>query len=95
MKIRITYRKKEDGLELTVDTDSINQPIYTKLFKTEEQAKQTINNILSAAKIDNNVSIDFEDKDFGDLLFDTDLDFTNENDYQMFCNEIMVLELKK
>lgn len=98
MKLRITHRIQETGkIEISVDTEINNQQIYSKTFDTKEAAIKSINNILTAAKIDEKSlqsPIEFENE-FGSITFDVNLDFSKEDEYRQFVEDIFKQELIK
>ena len=98
MKLRITHRIQETGkIEISVDTEINNQQIYSKTFDTKEAAIKSINSILTAAKIDEKSlqsPIEFEDE-FGSITFDVNLNFSKEDDYKQFVEDIFKQELIK
>nr|DAQ48535.1 MAG TPA: hypothetical protein [Caudoviricetes sp.]DAT07321.1 MAG TPA: hypothetical protein [Caudoviricetes sp.] len=98
MKLRITHRIQETGkIEISVDTEINNQQIYSKTFDTKEAAIKSINNILTAAKIDEKSlqsPIEFENE-FGSIIFDVNLDFSKEDEYKQFVEDIFKQELIK
>ena len=97
MKLRITYRKKENKIDLSVDTEIDNQQLYSKIFDNEEDALASVDNILKAAKIDKATiipPIEFKDE-FGSFTFDVKLDFSKDEEYELFVKSIFKNEVKK
>lgn len=97
MKLRITYRKQAANINISVDTEIDNQQLYSKEFDKEETALKSVDNILKAAKVDRKMfkmPIEFKDE-FGSFTFDVKLDFSKEEEYKQFVENVFKKELIK
>ena len=79
MKIRITYRKLNNKIQLSVDTSEDNQIIYNGTFNDENSALNALIQILNASEIDKkDIDIQIFSKEFDSLIYDTPLDFSQD-----------------
>ena len=79
MKIRITYRKLNNKIQLSVDTSEDNQIIYNGTFDDENLALNALIQILNASEIDKkDIDIQIFSKEFDSLIYDTPLDFSQD-----------------
>ena len=90
MKIRITYRKLNNKIQLSVDTSEDNQIIYNGTFDDENLALNALIQILNASEIDKkDIDIQIFSKEFDNFIYDTPLDFSQDSTRLKFYERLI------
>lgn len=90
MKIRITYRKLNNKIQLSVDTSEDIQIIYNGTFDDENSALNALIQILNASEIDKkDIDIQIFSKEFDNFIYDTPLDFSQDSTRLKFYERLI------